>query len=80
MKIEAQGETLRVYDVKELGAANAGAFRHEVRAAMRDEVNSVDIDLSETQYLDSCGIGALISLKKTSQSKNGLFRLVYLRP
>jgi hypothetical protein len=47
MKIEAQGATLRVYDVKELGAADAAAFRHEVRAAMKDELNSLDIDLSE---------------------------------
>ncbi|HEV2394281.1 MAG TPA: STAS domain-containing protein [Verrucomicrobiae bacterium] len=78
MKAEIHGDTLCVSSVKELGAANANAFRDWVRKAVSDRQKNIDIDLSETTFIDSCGLGALVALHKTACSKKGLLRL--LRP
>jgi len=76
MKFEIRGETLSVVGVRELGADNSQAFREEVRAALPDRLRNIEIDLSQTSFLDSCGLGALISLRKTATSRNGKVRLL----
>jgi anti-sigma B factor antagonist len=40
----------------------------------------IESDLSQTMFLDSCGLGALISLHKTTCSRNGLVRLINPTP
>ncbi len=76
MKFEIRGETLSIVGVKELGADNWQAFREQVRAALPDKLRNIEIDLSQTNFLDSCGLGALISLRKTAVSRNGKVRLL----
>ena|ERR1043166_7728510 len=76
MKTEIQGDTLRISGVKELGAANANNFRDEARAAMTDAQKNVEVDLSQTTFIDSCGLGALIALHKTACARSGALRLL----
>jgi anti-sigma B factor antagonist len=76
MKLQSQGETLRISEVQELGAANSNAFRDHVRAAMTDGQKNIEIDLSQTTFVDSCGLGALIALHKTACSRKGTLRLL----
>ena len=57
MKIQPGGETLRVSEIQELGAANANAFHDEVRGALTDGQKHIEIDLSQTAFIDSCGWG-----------------------
>jgi anti-sigma B factor antagonist len=80
MKIQNQGETLRVSGVKELGAANSNAFRDWVRSNLVPGHRNLEIDLSETTFLDSCGLGALISLQKAAQCRQGSVRLLNPQP
>ena|SRR2546423_3180856 len=80
MKIRKQGETLHISEVKELGAANSNAFRDYVRSNLADEQRHIEIDLSETTFLDSCGLGALIALHKAAQRRQGGVRLVSPQP
>ena len=80
MIIKVQGETLNVGEVKELSAANANAFKDEVRRAMREPLKNIEIDLSQAMFLDSCGLGALISVQKIACSRNGLVRLINPTP
>ena len=80
MKFEVRGETLTVGEVRELGADNFQDFRERVRAAMPEKSRNIEIDLSQTSFLDSCGLGALISLRKTANSRNGKLRLLYPNP
>jgi len=75
MKVHIQGDTLNMTGVKELGAANSQAFRDQVRAALTDRQKNIEIDLSQTMLIDSCGLGALISLHKTACSRHGVLRL-----
>jgi anti-sigma B factor antagonist len=80
MKVQNNGETIYISGIKELAAANANAFRDQARAALTDTQKFIEIDLSETMFLDSCGLGALISLHKTTCSRSGLVRLVNPTP
>jgi anti-sigma B factor antagonist len=76
IKLEVQGDTLSIGGVRELNAANANAFRDQVRLAMSESLKNIEIDLSQAIFLDSCGLGALISLHKTACSRRGLVRLI----
>ena len=76
IRLAIQGDTLSIGGIKELNAANANAFRDQIRSAMSDTLKNIEIDLSQAIFLDSCGLGALISLHKTACSRRGLVRLV----
>lgn len=76
MKMEAQGDTLRITGITELGAANSNNIRDKARAALLDTQRHIEIDLSATAFVDSCGLGALIALHKTACSRSGTVRLV----
>jgi anti-sigma B factor antagonist len=76
IRLEVQGDTLSIGGIRELSAANATVFRDQIRSAMSASLRNIQIDLSEATFLDSCGLGALISLHKTACSRKGLVRLV----
>jgi anti-sigma B factor antagonist len=80
MKLQIEGETLHISEFPELGAANSTDFRDKARAAMTVAQKNIEIDLSQTQFMDSCGLGTLISLHKTACSRNGAMRLVNPTP
>lgn len=80
MNIEVKGDTLRVSDLQELGASNSKEFRQEIRAALRDGKRHIELDLSHTSYLDSCGIGALLALHKSVTHRKGVIRLLNPSP
>ena len=76
IRLEVHGDTLCVDGVKELSAANANAFRDQIRVALTNPLRNIEIDLSAATFLDSCGLGALISLHKTACGRSGLVRLI----
>lgn len=80
MKIEHEGNNLRISDIVELNAVNASAFRDEVRAAMPQMPESIEIDLSQTRFVDSSGLGALFALYKTASTSNDGVALRLLNP
>jgi anti-sigma B factor antagonist len=47
---------------------------------MTDEQQNIEIDLSQTRFVDSCGLGALIALHKTACDRKGWMRLVNPTP
>ena len=67
---------MRVSELKELGAANADEFREHVRAALGDGKKSIEIDLAETTFVDSCGLGALIAIRNMIDRQGGVVRLL----
>jgi anti-sigma B factor antagonist len=80
MKLQIDGETLRISDVKELGAANANSFRDRARAALSEGQRHIEVDLSQTSLLDSCGLGALVALHKTACGRQGGLRVLNPTP
>ena len=75
MKMQAQSDTLKISDLPELSAADSNHFRDTVRSSLSDGLKNIDIDLSQTTFIDSCGLGALVALHKTACSRGGLVRL-----
>ena len=80
MKVQTRGESINISGLKELGATNANLFRDQVRATMTDAQKCIEVDLSETMFIDSCGLGALIALQKTCSNRNGAVRLLNPTP
>ena len=76
IRLEVQGDTLTIGGIEELSAANATSFRDQIRGAMAGSLRNIEIDLSRANFLDSCGLGALISLHKTACSRQGSVRLL----
>jgi len=77
MKLESQGNTLRIIELPELGAANSNDVRDRARAALTPALINIEVDLSQTSFLDSCGLGALIALHKTACDRGGNVRLLH---
>jgi len=76
MNIQEQANTVTVTGLTELSATNAGAFRDDTRSALLAGATVLDVDLSQTCFLDSSGLGALIALHKTMSGRGGAVRLV----
>jgi anti-sigma B factor antagonist len=51
-----------------------------VRDSFEDAQKNIDIDLSQTTFLDSCGLGALVALQKTASDRQGTLRLLNPQP
>jgi anti-sigma B factor antagonist len=76
MKVESMGKTLQVSELKELGHSNANVFRQTVLSALKKNTQtSIEVDLSETMFVDSSGLGALLELRQTCDGRYGAIRL-----
>lgn len=81
MKIQnPDARTSVVSGLQELVAANATQMRDAIRAALPPTCVQLDLDLSTLTFLDSSGLGTLISLHKTLRSRNGAVRLLKPAP
>jgi len=85
MQIQRYNGTLSVAGVRELSAANARWFRNEVCAALSPGLKTIEIELSQADLVDSCGLGALVSLLKAANDgkQNGdiiIMRLLNPQP
>jgi anti-sigma B factor antagonist len=70
MNIERHNGTLSISGLRELCASNARSFRDETRAALDSELKTIEIDLSQAGFVDSSGLGALVSLYKAANQRN----------
>ena len=71
MIIRNEGQTLKISDIAELTAVNSGSFREDVTAALRDSPTVIEIDLAQTRFMDSSGLGALFALYRTVGEASG---------
>jgi anti-anti-sigma factor len=80
MKIEFQGDTLHISGIRELGAADSEQFSDQVRAALAEGHKNIDVDLADTVFVDSCGLGSLIALQRSIRNRQGRVRLLRPQP
>ena len=73
-------QTSVITGLQELAAGNATSVRDEIRAALPAATLNLDLDRSGLTFLDSSGLGTLISLHKTMRSRNGTVRLLKPAP
>jgi anti-anti-sigma factor len=77
MKVEQREGGVNISNIQELSAANARYVRDAIVTTLKPDMNEVDIDLSETLFVDSCGIGALVSVYREISKRNGRFRVIH---
>ena len=80
MKIVEQGETLHVSEIDQLAAADALGFESAVRAALPVCPRQINIDLSETGFVDCGGLGALIAVRNCARRRNSTATVRLLNP
>lgn len=76
MKLNTDSETLRITGLKELSGAGATNVRDQIANTLQPAHSNLEVDLSETTFVDSSGLGALISLHKTLRARGGQLRLI----
>jgi anti-sigma B factor antagonist len=72
MKIEREGERISVTEINELTAANSSNFRDEISSALTGSTIVIEIDLSQTLFMDSSGLGALFALYRSTIKREGV--------
>jgi anti-sigma B factor antagonist len=65
-----QGDTLTLSDIADLDAEAAESLCREVHANLVQS-RAIEIDLSQTQFLNSSGLGGLLSVHKLASAHNG---------
>ncbi len=63
-----------------LDASTARELREELAMIWRPDVGDVTVDLSHVEFVDSSGMGALLSIHRRLPEKHSPVRLVHVRP
>ena len=73
---QTQGDDVLVIQIQEdnLDASNVRAFREAMQALIKDKTRVV-LDISHLKFVDSSGLGALISCLRLLNSGRGDFKL-----
>lgn len=71
---------LRLTAPRELSAADAANWRDNAKRRFTDDFNAIDFDCAPMEFIDSSGLGALISLQKIAAQRGGNMRLIQPRP
>jgi anti-anti-sigma factor len=80
MKIVVHGDTLNVSEIRELATATANTFQSQLSAALSDSVKHINLDLSQTTFVDCGGLGALVAIRKKASNGNGSATIHLLNP
>ena len=73
-------DQLWIDGIRELNQRNALVILQTVNAALTNKVKIIVIDLSQTVFLDSHGVGALITLRNMMVRRGGTVRLLNPSP
>ena len=80
MKIVVHGDTVNVSEIRELGTATANSFQSALTAALPHSVKNINLDLSQTTFVDCGGLGALVAIRKRASNGHGPATIRLLNP
>ena len=80
MKIICDGKKLKVSQIGELAAGTHRDFQSALNSALGPQVSEIEIDLSDTGFLDCGGVGALVALRKFARRRNTRVAIRLLNP
>jgi len=72
--------TLLEISEERLDAHNSGDLKNEMLSLFEDGKNQLVIDLKDVRFIDSSGLGALVSGYKNASARNGNLKLCSLQP
>lgn len=76
MKTEIENDTMIVSGVRDLTANTTADIRKEIRRQFAPNVTNIEFRFDEAGFLDSSGLGALLSMQKLAVLRDGWFRIV----
>lgn len=81
LKVEEKNDVV-IIQVKEerLDAHNSGELKSQMLSLFEEGKNHIIIDLGEVRFVDSSGLGALVSGFKNASARNGNLKLCSLQP
>ena len=74
--LEAPNVTLSIAAPAEITASSAATFRQFITGSLKAQHINLDLDMRSTTFVDSSGLGALISLHKHLTERGGKVRLL----
>jgi len=77
---DTDGSVLHVSGIQELSAVTSLGFREGVQAELRLRHQNIELDLSEIRFMDSQGLGALISLQNRLAKRQGGLKVLNPTP
>lgn len=80
MHTERKDNTLLVSEVKELTSATAPEVKNHLRLHLVGGLMNIDFDCASLMFIDSSGLGALISMQKLANERGGKLRLLAPKP
>ncbi len=76
MNTHSTENTLHVSDICELTAGTAQDAKKQLSIQFTDGLKNIDFDCSALDFVDSSGLGALISMQKLANGRGGKLRLL----
>jgi anti-sigma B factor antagonist len=76
----APDSVLSISTPVDMNASTVHTFREKVRASLLVDHTQLDVDMSNTTFLDSSGLGALLSFHKLMTARGGKMRVINPRP
>jgi anti-sigma B factor antagonist len=80
MNTERKDTTLHVSAISELTAGTAPDVKNGVRLNFENGLMNIDFDCSTLDFVDSSGLGSLISMQKLANERGGKLRLLAPKP
>ncbi len=80
MKIQSDGNKLHISQLSELSAVNSTPFMDAIRETLTTAASIIEVDLTGTHFMDSCGLATLCSLHRITSSLGIRLRLLHPRP
>ncbi|MDY6849306.1 MAG: STAS domain-containing protein [Geoalkalibacter sp.] len=81
LKIEEKDDVvLMLVKEERLDAHNSGELKNQMLSLFEEGKNHIVIDLQEVRFIDSSGLGALVSGFKNASARNGNLKLCGLQP
>jgi anti-anti-sigma factor len=80
MNIQSNGNKLHVSHLGELSAVNATPFIDAIRETLTTAASIIEVDLTGTEFIDSCGLATLCSLHRITSALGIRLRLLHPGP
>jgi anti-sigma B factor antagonist len=83
MRIKKTARSLLISDIPALNSRTAPALVAQARSALPPDAESIEVDLSQTDSVDSHGLGALVGFYRSLHQRRGprvAFRLLNPAP
>ena len=76
MRTETRGDTLFITEITNLGAENAALFKELAHACLEDKHKQLEVDFSTVRFVDSVGLGAMLSVHKRLCERQSRLRVI----